>query len=64
MVLFCLICSYWKGHPDAIVAAIGSLGNIGQTFGAACSMIVGKKLENLHDALSNTRTEQNLCVLE
>ncbi|XP_051194603.1 protodermal factor 1 [Lolium perenne] len=50
-------CDYWKGHPDAIVAAIGSLGNIGQTFGAACSMIVGKKLENLHDALSNTRTD-------
>ncbi|KAK1616304.1 hypothetical protein QYE76_021821 [Lolium multiflorum] len=49
--------NYWKGHPDAIIAAIGSLGNIGQTFGAACSMIVGKKLENLHDALSNTRTD-------
>ncbi|CAM0946031.1 unnamed protein product [Alopecurus aequalis] len=50
-------CDYWKGHPDAIVAAIGSLGNIGQTFGAACSMIVGKKLGTLHDALSNTRTD-------
>uniref|UniRef100_A0ACD5ZJU8 Uncharacterized protein n=1 Tax=Avena sativa TaxID=4498 RepID=A0ACD5ZJU8_AVESA len=50
-------CDYWKGHPDAIVAAIGSLGNIGQTFGAACSMIIGKKLGTLHDALSNTRTD-------
>lgn len=50
-------CDYWKGHPDAIVAAIGSLGNIGQTFGATCSVIVGKKLGTLHDALSNTRTD-------
>ena len=57
MVSFFLKCSYWKGHPDAIIAAIGSLGNIGQTFGAACSMIVGKKLGNMHDALSNTRTD-------
>ncbi|VAH73528.1 unnamed protein product [Triticum turgidum subsp. durum] len=50
-------CDYWKNHPDAIVAAIGSLGNIGKTFGAACSMIGGKKLGNMHDALSNTRTD-------
>lgn len=57
MVFFCLNCSYWKNHPDAIVAAIGSLGNIGKTFGAACSMIGGKKLGNMHDALSNTRTD-------
>jgi hypothetical protein len=57
MASFCLKCSYWKGHPDAIIAAIGSLGNIGQTFGTACSMIVGKKLGTLHDALSNTRTD-------
>ena len=40
-----------------IVAVVGSLGNIGKTFGAACSLIVGKKLENLHDSLSNTRTD-------
>uniref|UniRef100_A0A0A9CY22 Uncharacterized protein n=1 Tax=Arundo donax TaxID=35708 RepID=A0A0A9CY22_ARUDO len=40
-----------------IITAVGSLGNIGKTFGAACSLIVGKKLENLHDALSNTRTD-------
>lgn len=40
-----------------IIAVVGSLGNIGKTFGAACSLIVGKKLENLHDALSNTRTD-------
>ncbi|CAD6247503.1 unnamed protein product [Miscanthus lutarioriparius] len=50
-------CDYWKNHPDMIVAVVGSLGNIGKTFGAACSLIVGKKLENLHDALSNTRTD-------
>ncbi|KQJ94142.1 protodermal factor 1 [Brachypodium distachyon] len=50
-------CDYWKKHPDAIVAAIGSVGNIGKTFGVACSLIVGKKIENLHDALSNTRTD-------
>ncbi|XP_066325329.1 protodermal factor 1-like [Miscanthus floridulus] len=50
-------CDYWKSHPDMIVAVVGSLGNIGKTFGAACSLIVGKKLENLHDALSNTRTD-------
>nr|CAB3446199.1 unnamed protein product [Digitaria exilis] len=40
-----------------IVAVVGSLGNIGKTFGTACSLIVGKKLENLHDALSNTRSD-------
>jgi len=40
-----------------ITAVVGSLGNIGKTFGTACSLIVGKKLENLHDALSNTRTD-------
>lgn len=57
MVSFCQNCSYWKKHPDAIVAAIGSVGNIGKTFGVACSLIVGKKIENLHDALSNTRTD-------
>ncbi|XP_066325246.1 protodermal factor 1-like [Miscanthus floridulus] len=50
-------CDYWKNHPDMIVAVVGYLGNIGKTFGAACSLIVGKKLENLHDALSNTRTD-------
>lgn len=50
-------CDYWKSHPDMIVAVVGSLGNIGKTFGTACSLIVGKKLENLHDALSNTRTD-------
>ncbi|TVU33163.1 hypothetical protein EJB05_24949 [Eragrostis curvula] len=50
-------CDYWKKHPDMIVAVVGSLGNIGKTFGAACSLIVGKKFENLHDALSNTRTD-------
>ncbi|KAL6888951.1 hypothetical protein ACP4OV_009977 [Aristida adscensionis] len=50
-------CDYWKKHPDVIVAVVGSLGNIGKTFGAACSLIVGKKLENLHDALSNTRSD-------
>ncbi|KAI4965930.1 protodermal factor 1-like [Hordeum vulgare subsp. vulgare] len=50
-------CDFWKNHPDAIIAAIGSLGNIGKTFGAACSMIGGKKLGNMHDALSNTRTD-------
>ncbi|KAL5208490.1 hypothetical protein ABZP36_032925 [Zizania latifolia] len=50
-------CDYWKSHRDAIVAAIGSLGSIGETFGAACSTITGKKLGNLHDALSNPRTD-------
>jgi len=40
-------CSYWKSHTDMIVAVVGSLGNIGKTFGAACSLIVGKKLEML-----------------
>ncbi|KAF8642520.1 hypothetical protein HU200_067195 [Digitaria exilis] len=50
-------CDYWKSHPDMIVAVVGSLGNIGKTFGTACSLIVGKKLENLHDALSNTRSD-------
>lgn len=49
--------SYWKSHPDMIIAVVGSLGNIGKTFGAACSLLVGKKLENLHEALSNTRTD-------
>ncbi|KAL5211235.1 hypothetical protein ABZP36_022082 [Zizania latifolia] len=56
-------CDYWKNHPDVIIAAIGSLGNIGKTFGAACSMIIGKKLENLHDALSNTRTDGTSALL-
>ena len=37
-----------------IIAVVGSLG---KTFGAACSLIIGKKLENLHDALWNTRTD-------
>ncbi|XP_062218666.1 protodermal factor 1-like [Phragmites australis] len=50
-------CDYWKSHPDMIIAVVGSLGNIGKTFGDACGLIVGKKLENLHDALSNTRTD-------
>ncbi|PVH65884.1 hypothetical protein PAHAL_1G097600 [Panicum hallii] len=50
-------CDYWKSHPDMITAVVGSLGNLGKTFGTACSLIVGKKLENLHDALSNTRTD-------
>ncbi|KAK3156544.1 hypothetical protein QOZ80_2AG0108560 [Eleusine coracana subsp. coracana] len=40
-----------------IIAAVGSLGDLGKTFGAACSLIFGKKLENLQDALSNTRTD-------
>ncbi|KAG8070216.1 hypothetical protein GUJ93_ZPchr0006g43063 [Zizania palustris] len=56
-------CDYWKNHPDVIIAAIGSLGNIGKTFGAACSMIIGKKLENLHDALSNTGTDGTSALL-
>ncbi|KAJ1278663.1 hypothetical protein BS78_04G096000 [Paspalum vaginatum] len=50
-------CDYWKSHPDMITAVVGSLGNIGKTFGVACRLIVGKKIENLHDALSNTRTD-------
>ncbi|GJN19390.1 hypothetical protein PR202_gb06665 [Eleusine coracana subsp. coracana] len=50
-------CDFWKNHPDVIVAIVGSLGNIGKTFGAACSSIVGKKLDNLHDALTNTKTD-------
>ncbi|KAF0933961.1 hypothetical protein E2562_021024 [Oryza meyeriana var. granulata] len=54
---------YWKSHPDVIIAAIGSLGDIGKTFGAACSLIVGKKLDNLHDALSNTRTDGTGALL-
>ncbi|CAD6251323.1 unnamed protein product [Miscanthus lutarioriparius] len=44
-------CDYWKSHLDMIIAVIGSLGNIGKTFGAAYSLIIGKKLENLHDEL-------------
>lgn len=40
-----------------IIAVVGSLGNIGKTFSAASNLIIGKKLENLHDALWNTRTD-------
>ncbi|CAN6230959.1 unnamed protein product [Urochloa humidicola] len=50
-------CDYWKSHPDMITTVVGSLGNIGKTFGTACSLIVGKKLKTLHDALSNTGTD-------
>lgn len=48
---------YWKNHPDVIIAAVGSLGDLGKTFGVACRLIFGKELENLQDALSNTRTD-------
>ncbi|TVU33393.1 hypothetical protein EJB05_25208, partial [Eragrostis curvula] len=50
-------CDYWKNHSDVIFAAVGSVGNLGKTFGAACRLIVGKKMENLHDALSNTGSD-------
>ncbi|BAH91596.1 protodermal factor 1 [Oryza sativa Japonica Group] len=60
---FCGSCDYWKNHPDVIISAIGSLGDIGKTLGTACSLITGKKLENLHDALSNTGTDGTGALL-
>lgn len=40
-----------------IIAAVGSLGDLGKTFGVACRLIFGKEVGNLQDALSNTRTD-------
>jgi hypothetical protein len=37
-----------------VIKAVGSLG---KTFGIAYSLVVGRKLEKLQDALSNTRTD-------
>jgi transketolase N-terminal domain/subunit len=43
-----------KNHPEVVIKAVGSLG---KTFGIAYSLVVGRKLEKLQDALSNTRTD-------
>lgn len=53
-----MICQrYWKTHPEAILAILGYLGNIGELFGEeASSLAFGRDL-SLPEALANTRTD-------
>ncbi|KAL6137213.1 hypothetical protein ACLB2K_062505 [Fragaria x ananassa] len=50
-------CTYWRNHPTVIWGLVGWWATLGHTFGLTSLPGFGSSTMNLHQALSNTRTD-------